>query len=80
MEGALLALADFYERFHTDVLNYHGSTLVEFLNNIRWGIHYYLHPQYKQSMTRELGTLYHISTYTPTVYQVRLHNGAIGIS
>lgn len=52
MEDALLALADFYERFHTDVLNYHGSTLVEFLNNIRWGIHYYLHPQYKQSMTR----------------------------
>src|SRR5690606_34371848 len=54
-EEALLALADFYEKFHNDVLSYHGSTLVEFLNNIRWGIYDYLQPQYRRSLTRTAG-------------------------
>jgi hypothetical protein len=49
---ALLALADFYERFHT-VLNYHSSTIAEFLNNIRWGIYDYLQPQFNKSIVRE---------------------------
>src|SRR5215218_1142153 len=43
---ALLALADFYEKFHTDILNYHASTIAEFLNNIRWGIYEYLQPEF----------------------------------
>jgi hypothetical protein len=34
-------LDDFYERFHKDILNYHSSTIAEFLNNIRWGIYEY---------------------------------------
>jgi hypothetical protein len=55
-EDALLALDDFYERFHTDILNYHGSTLVEFLNDIRWGIQDYLTPEYRRSYTPEGGT------------------------
>jgi hypothetical protein len=50
-EDALLALDDFYERFHTDVLNYHGSTIVQLLNDIRWGIHDYLTPEYHRSHT-----------------------------
>ncbi len=52
---ALLALAEFYERFHTDILNYHSSTIAEFLNNIRWGIYDYLQPELKKSMVWEGG-------------------------
>jgi len=49
-EDALLALADFYEKFHIDVLNYHSSTIAEFLNNIRWGIYLYLQPEFLRSI------------------------------
>jgi hypothetical protein len=52
-EDALLVLDDFYQRFHYDLLNYHGSTIVEFLNNIRWGIHEYLQPEFQQSLVYE---------------------------
>ncbi len=55
LEDALLALADFYERFHSDILNYHSSTIAEFLNNIRWGIYEYLQPEFRQSVVREAG-------------------------
>jgi hypothetical protein len=50
LDDALLALADFYERFHTDILAYHASTIAEFLNNIRWGIYEYLQPEFKRSI------------------------------
>ena len=30
LDDAMLALGDFYERFHTDILNYHGSTTWRF--------------------------------------------------
>lgn len=55
LEEALLALTDFYERFHTDILGYHSSTIAEFLNNIRWGIYYYLQPEFKKSIIWESG-------------------------
>lgn len=51
-EDTLLILDDLYERFHTDILNYHSSTITEFLNNIRWGIYEYLLPEYNQSMQK----------------------------
>lgn len=41
-DEAMLALSDFHARFHDDILNYHSSTVCEFLNNIRWGIYEYL--------------------------------------
>lgn len=50
-----LALADFHERFHTDILNYHSSTIAEFLNNIRWGIYEYLQPEFHRSVVYEKG-------------------------
>lgn len=52
---ALLVLADFYARFHTDILNYHSSTIAEFLNNIRCGIYDYLQPELKKSIVYEDG-------------------------
>jgi hypothetical protein len=52
-EDALLALDDFYEKFHNDIFTYLGSHLVEQLNNIRWGIYQYLQPEFSKSMTHE---------------------------
>jgi hypothetical protein len=52
-DDALLALDDFYQRFHTDILNYHGSTIVALLNDIRWGIHEYLLPEFQRSYSTE---------------------------
>jgi hypothetical protein len=55
LDDALLALADFHERFHTDILNYHSSTIAELLNNIRWGIYEYLQPEFRRSIVWEDG-------------------------
>jgi hypothetical protein len=55
IEDALVALADFYGRFHSDILNYHSSTIAEFLNNIRWGIYDYLQPEFQRSIVWETG-------------------------
>ncbi len=49
LETALLALPDFYERFHDDILIYLSSHVCEFLNNIRWGIYEYLQPEFKNN-------------------------------
>ena len=54
-EDAMLALGNFYERFHTDILNYHSSTIAEFFNNIRWGIYEYLQPEFRRSIVWEGG-------------------------
>ncbi len=54
-EDALLILDDIYERFHTDILSYHASTLVEHMNEIRWGIHLYLKPEFERSIVHEGG-------------------------
>ena len=55
LEEALVSLAEFYERFHTDILNYHSSTIAEFLNNVRWGIYEYLQPEFQRSIVWEGG-------------------------
>ncbi len=46
---ALGALDDFHEKFHTDVISYHSTTLAELLNNVRWAIHEYLVPEFERS-------------------------------
>jgi hypothetical protein len=43
---ALLALPEFEERFHRDILIYHTSTIAELLNNVRWGIQEYLSDEF----------------------------------
>ena len=53
LEAALLALDNFYEWFHDHVLNYHGSTIAEYLNNIRWSIYEYLRPEFIRSIVWE---------------------------
>lgn len=49
VEKAMLALPDFYERFHDDILIYLSSHICEFLNNLRWAIHKYLKPEFVNS-------------------------------
>lgn len=46
---AMLIIDEFYEQFHGYIITYHTSTIVEFLNNIRWAIHEYLQPLYASS-------------------------------
>ena len=48
-----LIIPDFYDWFHSNILNYHISAIAEFLNNIRWGIYNYLRPEFMRSFTRE---------------------------
>ncbi|UQA50962.1 hypothetical protein [Vibrio sp. ED002] len=48
-EQSLLALGDFHEKFHDDILSYHLSHIAEMLNNIRWGVQMYLLPEYESS-------------------------------
>ena len=55
LDAAMLPLEDFYEWFHSHVLNYHSSTIAEFLNNIRWGIYEYLQPEFQRSIVWEAG-------------------------
>jgi hypothetical protein len=47
---SLMILDDFYTRFHDDIFNYYGSILAEMINNIRWGIHEYLLPEFNRSI------------------------------
>ena len=63
LESAMLALEDFYEWFHSHVLNYHSSAIAEFLNNIRWGIYDYLQPELQHSIVWEGGNS-HIYRFT----------------
>lgn len=51
-EQAMLALPDFYERFHDDILIYLSSHICEYLNDIRWAIHKYLRPEFVKSFCR----------------------------
>jgi hypothetical protein len=53
VDDALRAFEDFYARFHDDILNYHSSTIAEFLNDIRWGVYQYLQPEFKQNLVWE---------------------------
>jgi hypothetical protein len=55
LEQALLILSDLYDWLHTHAFNYHSSTIAGFLNDIRWGIYEYLHPEYQRSVVWERG-------------------------
>jgi len=52
-KNVLHLLGDFYERFHEDILEYQATVITELLNNVRWGIHHYLLPEYLQAQTQD---------------------------
>ncbi len=66
-EKILLSLNSFYDWFHNDIIVYHSSTIAEFLNNIRWGLFYYLQSEHKKSIThyynKQLGLQAHKFKY-----------------
>jgi len=47
---AVAIIPDFQARFHDDILIYHASTIVWFLNEIRWEIWSYLQPEFEQAI------------------------------
>lgn len=49
LQDSIGSLESFNERFQQDILCYLSSYLVEMLNNIRWGIHDYLIPEFENS-------------------------------
>lgn len=57
LDGSVLALEDFFERFHSDIFNYHASRIVELLNEIQWGAYNYLLPEYQRSYVYEGGAM-----------------------
>lgn len=59
-EDCFFALEDFQNWFHGDgnILGYLSGLITAFLNNIRWGIHRYLQPEFSRSYTRGDGLKY----------------------
>lgn len=45
----MLSMSDVYNNVYSDFFNYHRSTIAEFLNNIRRGIHEHLITEYNRS-------------------------------
>lgn len=52
------ALESIYGDLHDNILNYHSSAVAEMLNNLRWGIHDYLQPEFRRSYRKLGGVLY----------------------
>jgi hypothetical protein len=69
LEDCVLALEDFYERFHNDIFNYHASQIAQMLNEIQWGVYEYLQPEYRRSYVYDGGEL--------RQYHFRYPNGVV---
>lgn len=53
LHQAIILQSEIYEIFHTDIAAYHASTIAEFLNEIWWGVHTYLTPEFRRSIVKE---------------------------
>lgn len=67
LDECYATLPEFQDHFHDHAFHYQSSHIIQMLNDVRWGIHEYLLPQYEQSfeqMTsqqgRQLGWQYDI--------------------
>ncbi|NOR31730.1 MAG: hypothetical protein GQ539_11620 [Sulfitobacter sp.] len=73
------ALPDFQELFHDHALNYQSSHIVEMLNNLRWGIHEYLLPEFDrsfESISDKDGQQYHSKFNIPDSFENEFSKGA----
>lgn len=68
-DQAMLALPDFYGRFHDDILIYLSSYICEFLNDIRWAIHKYLRPEFVKSFHHTSNSIINYSYHVPDEIQ-----------
>jgi hypothetical protein len=65
---SFLVLPEFFDWFYDNVCSYHGKTIAEYLNNIRWGLFYYLRPEYARSVIKTGPRSYDYKyTYPPDV-------------
>lgn len=48
-EQAYLVIEDFYKNFRDDIFLYHATSITVLLNEVRWGIHQYLLPEFHRS-------------------------------
>lgn len=60
---SILLMEEFYQQFHDDLLNYHSSTIAEFLNNIWWAIYEYLQPLYIKCISSHWDEQLHLDRY-----------------
>jgi hypothetical protein len=63
LDKCILALQDFRQQFYDDIFHYHSSTIAEFLNNIRWGIHSYAAPVREGCVENRYDEKSHLSAY-----------------
>lgn len=62
-DKCILALQDFRVQFYDDICQYHSSTIAEFLNNIRWGIHSYVDPVRARCVENYYDEKLHVNAY-----------------
>jgi hypothetical protein len=53
VEQSWLAIANTQERFSEDLLAFYCTRITGLLNDVRWGIHEYLLPEFRRSFTRD---------------------------
>jgi hypothetical protein len=63
LDKCILALQDFREQFYKDIFHYHSSTIAEFLNNIRWGVHSYAAPVRERCVENCYDEELHLNAY-----------------
>ena len=49
---SFLVLPEFVDWFYGSVCSYHGKTIAEYLNNLRWGVYEYLRPEFNRSFEK----------------------------
>jgi hypothetical protein len=53
LEESWLIIENIQERFNEDLLAFYCTRITGLLNDVRWGIHEYLLPEYRRSFTRD---------------------------
>src|SRR5579871_104897 len=67
LNHALLATSEAYDWLHRDRFLAQSNAIVEFLNNIRWGIRHYLAPEYARSKVNDPDGVRYSYTYPAEV-------------
>ena len=75
LNQSLLAMDDVYEWLHTHKFFAQSNAIIEFLNNIRWGIRDYLAPEYVRSKLNHADGVGYAYTYPMDVTDEFARNG-----
>ena len=72
LDECYAALPEFQELFHDHAFIYQSSYIVQMLNDLRWGIHEYLLPEFERScvpIRGEAGRQYHVKFNIPVSFE-----------